>query len=353
MKSGCGSTELRLPVARELAPLLDQLNYVVALDGQSRASCDVAMSQLAMEEKTELLSQLEPIAERVYQQCRVRYLASNPLNTVSRCWTLEALGRAGGVEAGLFASELIGMYMAYGQNVRHWDVQVLTEEDPQSVGSAGSSDGCGGGKLRIEGDDVYLYLKHEIGVHRVQRVPSTEKSGRMQTSTASVVLMPIVDPVTVAVKESDCEIEMVRGSGPGGQAVNTSSNCVRLFHRPSHISIKCHSSRSGTANRQLALEMLAQQLWKEQYRKQTKEVDKLFLSQWTEGERGERMRTYNQPQNRVTDHRLKVDISNIAEFLRSAKGLERLHDLLITEEIRTTSEATLKSVMDREFAVVP
>lgn len=284
-------------------------------------------------------------------------------DSVSRAadrWTLETMGRAGGEEASIFAAELFDMYKRYCEDVRGWRVEQISDgvddtgaTDPGAGGASPDVTSAGGAMIRITGKDVFKYLQYEIGVHRVQRVPTTEASGRMQTSTASVTLMPQPSPVSVNVREEDCNIEMTRGSGPGGQGVNSSSNACKLYHRPSGTVIRCHYHRSGVANRELALDMLAQKLWKEAYRKAESETESVFSKQWTSGERAERIRTYHYVRGTVLDHRGSGwECSGLTGFMRCTKAadaatdhddksLSGLHETLIRRRLADEAEKVI------------
>ena len=234
-------------------------------------------------------------------------------------WTLETLGRAGGTEAGIFACDLIEFYKAYGE-FRGWKVEDITEPGYTH-----------GGKLRIEGEGVLQVLKHEMGTHRVQRVPVTESEGRMQTSTASVFVLPQPTTASVDIKESDCTFDFVRGSGPGGQGMQSSSNACVLTHNPSGLTFKVHQARSALGNRELALEMLAQKLWQEKNKINVKYQNSLFAKQWTSGERGEKIRTYNYQQNRVTDHRVGSDFGLIS-YMEGGAMAASMHAQLMAQD---------------------
>ena len=237
----------------------------------------------------------------------------------STVWTMETLGRAGGTEAGIFACDLIEFYKAYGA-WKGWKVEDITEPGYTH-----------GGKLRIEGEGVLQVLKHEMGTHRVQRVPTTESEGRMQTSTASVFVLPQPTTASVDIKESDCVFDFVRGSGPGGQGMQSSSNACVLTHKPSNLTFKVHQARSALGNRELALEMLAQKLWQEKNKVNVQYQNSLFAKQWTSGERGEKIRTYNYQQNRVTDHRIGADFGLIS-YMEGASMAGSMHAQLMAQD---------------------
>lgn len=320
---------------RDAANLLRNLREATALLDEAAVSSEAAMRDLAVEEIEHIVAQFP--TDDAWEMLLTVADESDELSTVSDKWTLETLGRAGGEEASIFAREMKEMYRTYCEKVRRWQVEDISEPD------------AAGGTLRLQGRDIYKIMRHEIGVHRVQRIPVTEASGRMQTSTASVFLLPQPSAVSVNINPDDVEIDMCRGSGPGGQGVNSSSNMCRLHHKPTGIAIRCHASRSGNANRDMAMDMLAQKLWKEKYRSSRKQQDDVFSSQWGTGERGERMRTYNFPQNRITDHRLNNWTCNMANaFMTGVGPLEELHDLAIagsvSERVQTAMDSRANSL---------
>jgi len=220
---------------------------------------------------------------------------------------LEIRAGTGGEEAAIFAADLARMYQKYASK-KGWDFTVLdTSVSP-----------LGGYKTfvaEIEGKGVYEDLKHESGVHRVQRIPKTEKSGRIHTSTASVVILPEVEPKEFEIKPQDIELSLFRSSGPGGQNVNKVETAVRIRHIPSGIVVVSQSERSQARNRELAMNLLRAKLFDIERQKQTQLVTGLRREQIGSAERAEKIRTYNFPQDRIVDHRLKKKWSNIDKIL--------------------------------------
>lgn len=220
---------------------------------------------------------------------------------------LEIRAGVGGDEAALFAADLFNMYLAYAQK-QNWEFKILDE----------SKNDLGGYKeavAEIKGKDVYGALKYESGVHRIQRVPATEKSGRIHTSTASVAILPVAEPKEVEIKDSDIEITFSRAGGPGGQNVNKVETAVRLLHKPTEIVISSRTERSQQANRERALEMLRAKLLDEKLRKEEEAVRMERKEQIGTADRSEKIRTYNFLQDRITDHRLKKSWHNINSIL--------------------------------------
>jgi peptide chain release factor 1 len=239
---------------------------------------------------------------------------------------LEIRAGTGGQEAALFAAELLEMYRRYAER-RRWKTEVL---------SARPSD-LGGFKevvLEIHGRGAYSRLKHESGGHRVQRIPVTESGGRIHTSTATVAVLPEAEDVDVQIDPNDLEIDVYRSSGPGGQSVNTTDSAVRVVHRPTGIKVEVQEERSQRQNREKAMRYLRARLLKLAQDEQAREESASRKAQVGTGERSEKIRTYNFPQNRVTDHRLPgLSVHNLPEVLQG--GLDVFIDPLLAEERRS------------------
>jgi len=221
---------------------------------------------------------------------------------------LEIRAGAGGDEAALFAADLFRMYQAYAVK-NGWGVAVLDE----------SKNDLGGVKeivAEIRGKDVYNILKYESGVHRIQRVPATEKSGRIHTSTASVAVLPVAEAKEIEIKEADLEVSFSRAGGPGGQNVNKVETAVRILHKPTGIVISSRQERTQLANREKALEVLRAKLLDEKIRKEEEAVRKERKEQIGTGDRSEKIRTYNFLQDRITDHRINKSWHNIKSILQ-------------------------------------
>ncbi len=220
---------------------------------------------------------------------------------------LEIRAGVGGDEAALFAADLLRMYQAYAQK-RGWQFMLIDE----------SKNDLGGYKeavYELHGKDVYKLLKHESGVHRIQRVPATEKSGRIHTSTASIAILPIAEEKEIEIKDSDIEVTFSRAGGPGGQNVNKVETAVRILHKPSGIVISSRAERSQLKNRESAMQVLRAKLLDEQLRKAEETQRKDRKEQVGTADRSEKIRTYNYLQDRITDHRINVSWHNIKEIL--------------------------------------
>jgi len=214
---------------------------------------------------------------------------------------------AGGEEAALFAGTLFRMYTMYAEK-RHWKLEVLNENET----------GLGGYKeisFMITGKGVYSRLKFESGVHRVQRVPDTESSGRIHTSTATVAVLPVVEDVEIEVNPADIKMEVFRASGAGGQHINKTSSAVRLIHEPTGIVVECQTERSQFQNKDNAMKMLKTKLYEIEKEKQDSEITNARRIQVGSGDRSEKIRTYNYPQGRITDHRIGMNVYQFEDFL--------------------------------------
>ena len=229
---------------------------------------------------------------------------------------------AGGEEAALFAGTLYRMYTMYAEK-KHWKLEILNENET----------GLGGYKeisFMITGKGVYSRLKFESGVHRVQRVPDTESSGRIHTSTATVAVLPVVEDVEIEINPADIKMEVFRSSGAGGQHINKTSSAVRLIHEPTGIVVECQTERSQFQNRDNAMKMLRTKLYEIEKQKQDSEIANSRKSQVGSGDRSEKIRTYNYPQGRITDHRIGMSIYQMENFLNG--DIDEMIDNLIAAD---------------------
>ena len=229
---------------------------------------------------------------------------------------------AGGEEAALFAGTLFRMYSMYAER-KHWKVEVLNENET----------GLGGYKeitFMIQGKGAYSRLKFESGVHRVQRVPDTESSGRIHTSTATVAVLPELEDVEIELNPADIKMEVFRSSGAGGQHVNKTSSAVRLIHEPTGIVVECQNERSQLQNREFAMSMLTSKLYEMKQKEQDDELANNRKSQVGTGDRSEKIRTYNYPQGRITDHRIGMSVYQVEDFLNG--NIDEMVDSLIATD---------------------
>ena len=234
----------------------------------------------------------------------------------------EIRGGAGGDEAALFAGTLFRMYSMYAEK-KHWKLEILNENET----------GLGGYKeisFMVTGKGVYSRLKFESGVHRVQRVPDTESSGRIHTSTSTVAVLPVVEDVEIEINPADVKMDVFRASGAGGQHVNKTSSAVRLTHIPTGIVAECQTERSQLQNREYAMRLLRSRLYEIEKQKRDSELANERKSQVGSGDRSEKIRTYNYPQGRITDHRIGLSIFQMEDFLNG--NLDEMLDSLIAAD---------------------
>ncbi len=275
-------------------------------------------------EELELLeAEIEELTERrtrLEEELRLLLVPTDPLD--DKDVIVEIRAAAGGDEAGLFAGELESMYLDYAQSMG-WRARVLSE----------SAQGIGGVKeavLEVVGQGAYGHLKHESGVHRVQRVPATESQGRIHTSTASVAVLPAAEEVDVEVDPNDLRIDVFRSSGPGGQSVNTTDSAVRITHEPTGLVVACQDEKSQHQNRDKAMRILRSRLLQAEQDRQAQERADARAGQIGSGDRSEKIRTYNFPQTRVTDHRINLTVHDLDDVLGGR--LERIIEALRTAE---------------------
>ncbi len=240
------------------------------------------------------IPELEAVVEKLGLEIQYALLPRDP--TEDRDAIVEIRAGTGGDEASLFAGDLMRMYQRFAE-ARGWKTEQL-ESSPSEVG------GFKEVVFMVKGEDVFRYLKYESGVHRVQRVPSTETQGRIHTSTATVAVMPEAEEVDVELKEEDLEIQATRSSGPGGQHVNTTDSAVQITHKPTGIMVKCQDGRSQTKNKEKGLAILRAKLLEAKQQEEAAKYSEQRRNLIGSGGREEKIRTYNFPQNRVTDHRI-------------------------------------------------
>ena len=229
---------------------------------------------------------------------------------------------AGGEEAALFAGTLFRMYSMYAEK-KHWKIDILNENETELGGYKEIT-------FMVTGKGVYSRLKFESGAHRVQRVPDTESSGRIHTSAATVAILPVVEDVEIEINPADIKMEVYRASGAGGQHINKTSSAVRLIHEPTGIVAECQTERSQLQNREYAMRLLKSRLYEIEKQKQDEALASQRKSQVGSGDRSEKIRTYNYPQGRITDHRIGLRIYQMENFLNG--DLDEMIDALITAD---------------------
>jgi len=266
------------------------------------------------------LSELEGALEILSGELQVALLPKDPND--DRNVILEVRAGTGGDEAALFGSDLVRMYMRYAER-RGWKAEIMELNDT----------GIGGIKeavVLIKGKGAYSRLKYESGTHRVQRVPETESSGRIHTSAATVAVLPEVDEVEVEVNPNDVRVDVYRSSGNGGQSVNTTDSAVRLTHVPSGIVVTCQDEKSQIKNKDKAFKVLRAKLYAIKLQEQNDEISLQRKSQVGSGDRSERIRTYNFPQGRVSDHRIGMTLYKLDNFLDG--DIDEIIEGLITND---------------------
>ena len=262
---------------------------------------DKELTELAEIEMNELNEQKENLEEKI----KFLLIPKDPND--DKDVIVEIRAGTGGEEAALFAGDLFRMYSRYAE-IRGWKTELIDINDT----------GLGGIKeviFSLSGDDVYADMKFESGVHRVQRVPETEGSGRVHTSAASVAVLPEAEDVQIDINPNDLKIDIYRSGGAGGQNVNKVETAVRITHLPSNIVVQCQDERSQLKNRQKAMKVLKARLYNLELRKQNEEISAQRKSMVRSGDRSDKIRTYNFPQNRVTDHRIGLTLYNLSEII--------------------------------------
>jgi peptide chain release factor 1 len=291
-------------------------------------SVDPEMKALAEEELKELQDKLEASGQNV----KILLLPKDPND--SKNIILEVRAGTGGDEAALFAGDLLRMYLRFAEN-NGWKTETMSM-------SEGSSGGVKEAVISITGKDVYSKLKFESGVHRVQRVPATESQGRIHTSAASVIVMPEAEEVDIDVPDKELRIDVMRASGPGGQSVNTTDSAVRIVHIPTNITVVCKDEKSQHKNKAKAMKILMSRILDQRIAEQEAEERSARRSLVKSGDRSEKIRTYNFPQDRVTDHRINLTKRNLPGVLDgSALGdiIEALRAQSQADELQAQAES--------------
>ena len=306
---------------KEYKKACDDLEYNKEMLQDS--STDAEMKEMIEEE----IKELNTVKDESAKELRILLLPKDPND--SKNVYVEIRAGAGGEEAALFAANLTRMYVKYAEKHR-WTVETM---------SINATD-IGGFKeivFMIKGNGAYSMLKYESGVHRVQRVPDTESSGRIHTSTATVAVLPEVDDVEIDINPNDLRIDVFRASGNGGQCVNTTDSAVRITHLPTGLVVSCQDEKSQLKNKEKAMKVLKARMFEMEEAKRNAAIAEDRKSQVGTGDRSERIRTYNYPQGRVTDHRIGLTLYKLESFLNGE--IQEIIDALITEDQAKKMEA--------------
>ncbi|MFA5624732.1 MAG: peptide chain release factor 1 [Bradymonadales bacterium] len=288
---------------------------------------DAEMRELVKDE----IAELEELLPKLESELQILLLPKDPLD--ARNAILEVRAGTGGDEASLFAGTLFNCYLRYCHKMR-WKVELIS-----------SSEGTVGGYKEvvamINGKDVYGQLKFEAGTHRVQRVPVTESQGRIHTSACTVAILPEAEDVDIKINDEDLRVDTYRASGAGGQHVNKTDSAIRITHIPTGLVVTSQDERSQHKNRAKAMKVLQSRLLAEQREKQTAEIAGIRKSMVGSGDRSERIRTYNFPQNRITDHRIGLTLHNLDTVLETGDLEELIHALTAAEQLEKMQESGL------------
>ena len=304
----------------ELTPIVEKYREYKkaeqALKDSEEMLSDPEMKELAQEEMKMAKEKISKLEEEI----KILLIPKDPDDDKNIICEIRA--GTGGEEAALFAGELFRMYSMYAER-KHWKLEVLNENETELGGYKEIT-------FMISGKGVYSRMKFESGAHRVQRVPETESNGRIQTSAATVAVLPVVEDVQIEINPADIKMEVFRASGAGGQHINKTSSAVRLIHIPTGMVAECQTERSQVQNREYAMKLLKSRLYEIEKAKQDAELTNARRSQVGSGDRSEKIRTYNYPQGRITDHRIGMSIYQMEDFLNG--NLDGMIDALITAD---------------------
>lgn len=307
----------------ELEPIVSAYKKYIEMDKLEKDSLDIIDNENdkeMLEMAREDLSRAKKEKELLDDEIKLLLIPKDPLD--DRNIIVEIRQGAGGDEAALFAAEVYRMYVAYAKSM-NWNVTLLSLNE---IGIGGFKEVI----FMVEGKGAYSKFKYETGVHRVQRVPDTESSGRVHTSTITVAVMPEAEEVDIDINPADIDMDVYRASGAGGQHVNKTSSAVRLTHRPTGVVVACQEERSQQQNREKAMKMLMTKLYDMEVSKKHEQAAKEKHNQVGTGDRSEKIRTYNFPQDRVTDHRINVNLSNIDSIMKG--NINDLIESIITAD---------------------
>ncbi len=307
----------------ELSPIIDEYHiYQKALDtiAEDKDMINSTDDKELLEMLHDELSEAQKNADESEERLKLLLIPKDPND--DKNVIMEIRGGTGGEEAALFAADLMRMYSMYAES-HHWKTEILSSNPTELGGYKEIS-------FLVNGKGAYSRLKYESGVHRVQRVPETESGGRIHTSAVTVAVLPEVEEVEVEINRNDLRIDVFRAGGPGGQCVNTTDSAVRITHIPTGIVVSCQDEKSQLQNKEKAMKILRSRIYDAMEAERSREIADTRRSQVGSGDRSERIRTYNFPQSRVTDHRINMTIYKLDQFLNG--DMDEIIDALITSD---------------------